>query len=116
MSFRFRLVPIDHGLILPDVIDVATFDLVWFEWPHCKVRETPPSSPPRSLAGRFLLLSSLGSQRRFVSCLFSHFERGLAVRFVTLRFDSSMELKTGLRASLTLAPVWIRRGLHIQRR
>ncbi|CBZ50223.1 hypothetical protein NCLIV_006980 [Neospora caninum Liverpool] len=34
---KFRLIPIDHGLILPDVIDVATVDLVWFDWPHCKM-------------------------------------------------------------------------------
>ncbi|EPT31931.1 phosphatidylinositol 3- and 4-kinase [Toxoplasma gondii ME49] len=34
---KFRLIPIDHGLILPDVIDVATVDLVWFDWPQCKM-------------------------------------------------------------------------------
>ncbi|GIX61011.1 phosphatidylinositol 3-and 4-kinase, putative [Babesia caballi] len=34
---RYKLIPIDHGLILPDVIDVADMDLVWFEWPQTEV-------------------------------------------------------------------------------
>lgn len=34
---RFRLIPIDHGMILTDVLDVATLDLVWFDWPQSKV-------------------------------------------------------------------------------
>ncbi|CDI74989.1 hypothetical protein EPH_0004030 [Eimeria praecox] len=33
---RFRLIPIDHGMILTDVLDVATLDLVWFDWPQSK--------------------------------------------------------------------------------
>ncbi|KAL8275227.1 hypothetical protein Esti_000811 [Eimeria stiedai] len=33
---KFRLIPIDHGMILTDVLDVATLDLVWFDWPQSK--------------------------------------------------------------------------------
>ncbi|CDJ64025.1 glycine hydroxymethyltransferase, putative [Eimeria necatrix] len=33
---RFRLIPIDHGMILTDVLDVASLDLVWFDWPQSK--------------------------------------------------------------------------------
>ncbi|EDO08235.1 phosphatidylinositol 3- and 4-kinase family protein [Babesia bovis T2Bo] len=36
-SARYKLIPIDHGLILPDVIDVADMDLVWFEWPQSEI-------------------------------------------------------------------------------
>ncbi|KAK2194421.1 bifunctional Phosphatidylinositol 4-kinase gamma 1-8/Phosphatidylinositol 3--4-kinase [Babesia duncani] len=31
---KLKLIPIDHGLILPDVIDVTTLDLVWYDWPQ----------------------------------------------------------------------------------
>eukprot|EP00922_Rhytidocystis_sp_ex-Travisia-forbesii_P054545 GHVS01080830.1.p1 GENE.GHVS01080830.1~~GHVS01080830.1.p1 ORF type:complete len:866 (+),score=182.46 GHVS01080830.1:581-3178(+) len=34
---KYHLVPIDHGLILPDVLDVANIDLVWYEWPQTQV-------------------------------------------------------------------------------
>ncbi|CRG95339.1 phosphatidylinositol 3-and 4-kinase, putative [Plasmodium gallinaceum] len=34
---RYSLIPIDHGLILPHIMDVAEIDLVWFEWPQTKV-------------------------------------------------------------------------------
>ncbi|ORM40146.1 Phosphatidylinositol 4-kinase gamma 7 [Babesia sp. Xinjiang] len=34
---RYKLIPIDHGLILPDVIDVADMDLVWFDWPQTEL-------------------------------------------------------------------------------
>ncbi|AFZ81332.1 phosphatidylinositol 3- and 4-kinase domain-containing protein [Theileria equi strain WA] len=34
---KYRLVPIDHGLILPDAIDIADIDLVWFTWPQSEV-------------------------------------------------------------------------------
>ncbi|KAF7458407.1 Phosphatidylinositol 3- and 4-kinase family protein [Cryptosporidium felis] len=34
---KYKLVPIDHGLCLPDVLDVAQFDWVWFDWPHSKI-------------------------------------------------------------------------------
>jgi len=34
---RWRLVPIDHGLILPDQLEIATIDLVWFDWPQAKL-------------------------------------------------------------------------------
>eukprot|EP00745_Piridium_sociabile_P043733 TRINITY_DN89976_c3_g1_i2.p1 TRINITY_DN89976_c3_g1~~TRINITY_DN89976_c3_g1_i2.p1 ORF type:complete len:813 (-),score=88.87 TRINITY_DN89976_c3_g1_i2:139-2577(-) len=33
---KFRLIPIDHGLILPDQLDVASIDLAWLEWPQVK--------------------------------------------------------------------------------
>ncbi|GFE53292.1 phosphatidylinositol 3-and 4- [Babesia ovis] len=36
-TLRYKLIPIDHGLILPDVIDVADMDLVWFEWPQAEI-------------------------------------------------------------------------------
>ncbi|ANQ07931.1 Phosphatidylinositol 3-and 4-kinase [Plasmodium coatneyi] len=34
---RYSLIPIDHGLIMPHIMDVAEIDLVWFEWPQTKV-------------------------------------------------------------------------------
>ncbi|KAK9173881.1 Phosphatidylinositol 3- and 4-kinase family protein [Cryptosporidium meleagridis] len=34
---KYKLIPIDHGLCLPDVLDVAQFDWVWFDWPHSKI-------------------------------------------------------------------------------
>uniref|UniRef100_A0A3B0NDV7 Phosphatidylinositol 3- and 4-kinase, putative n=1 Tax=Theileria annulata TaxID=5874 RepID=A0A3B0NDV7_THEAN len=34
---KYKLVPIDHGLILPDIIDICDLDWVWYEWPQCKV-------------------------------------------------------------------------------
>ncbi|GBE58915.1 hypothetical protein BOVATA_004080 [Babesia ovata] len=34
---RYKLIPIDHGLILPDVVDVADMDLVWFDWPQTEI-------------------------------------------------------------------------------
>ncbi|KAK1444543.1 phosphatidylinositol 4-kinase gamma [Babesia gibsoni] len=34
---KYKLIPIDHGLILPDVIDVADLDLVWYDWPQSEV-------------------------------------------------------------------------------
>lgn len=36
-SHKYKLVPIDHGLILPDVIDVADLDLVWYDWPQTEI-------------------------------------------------------------------------------
>ncbi|KAK1933084.1 phosphatidylinositol 3-and 4-kinase family protein [Babesia divergens] len=34
---RYKLIPIDHGLILPDVIDVSILDLVWLDWPQAEI-------------------------------------------------------------------------------
>lgn len=34
---KYKLIPIDHGLILPDVMDVANIDLVWYSWPQAKL-------------------------------------------------------------------------------
>jgi hypothetical protein len=34
---RFALVPIDHGLSLPDRLEVAEDDIVWMGWPQAKV-------------------------------------------------------------------------------
>eukprot|EP00921_Rhytidocystis_pertsovi_P001249 GHVQ01002121.1.p1 GENE.GHVQ01002121.1~~GHVQ01002121.1.p1 ORF type:complete len:1082 (+),score=164.66 GHVQ01002121.1:862-4107(+) len=34
---KYHLIPIDHGLVLPDVLDVASIDLVWYDWPQTKV-------------------------------------------------------------------------------
>lgn len=34
---KYRLIPIDHGLILPDVMDPGDIDLVWYYWPQVKV-------------------------------------------------------------------------------
>ncbi|OII75996.1 phosphatidylinositol 3- and 4-kinase family protein [Cryptosporidium andersoni] len=34
---KYKLVPIDHGLCLPDVLDVAQFDWVWYDWPHSNI-------------------------------------------------------------------------------
>lgn len=34
---RYSLIPIDHGLIMPHIMDVAEIDLVWFDWPQTKV-------------------------------------------------------------------------------
>eukprot|EP01054_Gregarina_sp_Poly1_P006682 Gregarina_sp_Poly_1__6681@NODE_35_length_18769_cov_73_980644_g30_i0_p3_GENE_NODE_35_length_18769_cov_73_980644_g30_i0NODE_35_length_18769_cov_73_980644_g30_i0_p3_ORF_typecomplete_len666_score94_99PI3_PI4_kinase/PF00454_27/2_7e15_NODE_35_length_18769_cov_73_980644_g30_i072879284 len=31
---RHRLIPIDHGLTLPDCLDITDFDLAWFNWPQ----------------------------------------------------------------------------------
>jgi hypothetical protein len=31
-SESLKLIPIDHGLTLPDSLEVATFDLVWLEF------------------------------------------------------------------------------------
>ncbi|UKK02789.2 hypothetical protein MACK_002886 [Theileria orientalis] len=33
---KYKLIPIDHGLILPDVIDICDLDWVWYEWPQSK--------------------------------------------------------------------------------
>lgn len=33
---RPRLIPIDHGLSLPDRLEVYTCDLVWMEWPQAR--------------------------------------------------------------------------------
>mmetsp|Transcript_87363 Transcript_87363/g.233904 ORF Transcript_87363/g.233904 Transcript_87363/m.233904 type:complete len:842 (-) Transcript_87363:667-3192(-) len=33
---RYKLVPIDHGLSLPDVLEVAEDDIVWMSWPQVK--------------------------------------------------------------------------------
>lgn len=38
---RYSLIPIDHGLILPDVLDVTELDLVWFGWPQTKIPFSP---------------------------------------------------------------------------
>ncbi|KAH7650105.1 hypothetical protein FG379_003185 [Cryptosporidium bovis] len=34
---KYKLVPIDHGLCLPDVLDVAQFDWIWYDWPQSKI-------------------------------------------------------------------------------
>ncbi|VWU52656.1 phosphatidylinositol 3- and 4-kinase, putative, partial [Hepatocystis sp. ex Piliocolobus tephrosceles] len=34
---RYSLIPIDHGLILPHIMNVSEMDLVWFDWPQTKV-------------------------------------------------------------------------------
>eukprot|EP00914_Ancora_sagittata_P001554 GHVO01003921.1.p1 GENE.GHVO01003921.1~~GHVO01003921.1.p1 ORF type:complete len:733 (+),score=132.07 GHVO01003921.1:38-2236(+) len=31
---KYTLIPIDHGLVLPDVMDVGDIDLAWIDWPH----------------------------------------------------------------------------------
>lgn len=31
-SENLKLIPIDHGLTLPDSLEVATFDLVWLDF------------------------------------------------------------------------------------
>jgi hypothetical protein len=35
-SFRYSLVPIDHGLSFPDRLEVAEEDIVWMGWPQAK--------------------------------------------------------------------------------
>jgi len=35
-SVRYELVPIDHGLSLPDCLEVYTDDIAWMEWPQAK--------------------------------------------------------------------------------
>jgi len=35
-SGSLKLVPIDHGYILPDVLEIAWCDWVWLDWPHVK--------------------------------------------------------------------------------
>lgn len=34
---KYRLVPIDHGLILPDTMELEGIDFVWFDWPQTKI-------------------------------------------------------------------------------
>jgi len=29
----FKLIPIDHGLTIPDSLEIQSFDLVWLEFP-----------------------------------------------------------------------------------
>lgn len=31
---KYRLIPIDHGLTLPDCLDLTDFDLAWLNWPQ----------------------------------------------------------------------------------
>jgi hypothetical protein len=32
----YQLVPIDHGLSIPDTIDISEYDVCWRNWPQCK--------------------------------------------------------------------------------
>lgn len=34
---KYRLIPIDHGLVLPDTMDLGDIDLVWYYWPQSKM-------------------------------------------------------------------------------
>jgi len=36
-----RLIPIDHGMILPDCCEISEQDIVWMSWPHAKEKWTP---------------------------------------------------------------------------
>ena len=36
-----ELVPIDHGLSMPDCFEISKFDLCWMSWPHVKEPITP---------------------------------------------------------------------------
>mmetsp|Transcript_6515 Transcript_6515/g.5854 ORF Transcript_6515/g.5854 Transcript_6515/m.5854 type:complete len:108 (-) Transcript_6515:1032-1355(-) len=31
---KCKLIPIDHGLILPSVFEACTYDLIWMDWEH----------------------------------------------------------------------------------
>eukprot|EP01017_Pseudomicrothorax_dubius_P047636 TRINITY_DN8579_c0_g1_i12.p1 TRINITY_DN8579_c0_g1~~TRINITY_DN8579_c0_g1_i12.p1 ORF type:complete len:393 (-),score=80.17 TRINITY_DN8579_c0_g1_i12:577-1755(-) len=35
-SKKYRLIPIDHALSLPDTIDISEYDIVWMGWPQAK--------------------------------------------------------------------------------
>jgi len=36
-----KLVPIDHGLSIPDTLDISEYDLCWMSWNHTKSPLTP---------------------------------------------------------------------------
>lgn len=38
---NFHLVPIDHGLSIPDILDISEYDLCWMSWIHTKNPITP---------------------------------------------------------------------------
>jgi len=38
---NYELVPIDHGLTIPDCFDISQYDLCWMEWVHTKDPFTP---------------------------------------------------------------------------
>eukprot|EP01053_Blabericola_migrator_P011438 Blabericola_migrator_1__11437@NODE_67_length_15652_cov_76_134937_g60_i0_p3_GENE_NODE_67_length_15652_cov_76_134937_g60_i0NODE_67_length_15652_cov_76_134937_g60_i0_p3_ORF_typecomplete_len708_score106_77PI3_PI4_kinase/PF00454_27/8_7e18_NODE_67_length_15652_cov_76_134937_g60_i0791410037 len=38
---KLRLIPIDHGLTLPDCLDITDFDLAWLNWPQSHVPLLP---------------------------------------------------------------------------
>eukprot|EP00919_Chromeraceae_sp_WS-2016_P070910 GHVR01168056.1.p1 GENE.GHVR01168056.1~~GHVR01168056.1.p1 ORF type:complete len:574 (+),score=161.56 GHVR01168056.1:291-2012(+) len=36
-QYKYRLIPIDHGLCLPEWPEVTDLDLVWYKWPQAKL-------------------------------------------------------------------------------
>ena len=38
---KFKLVPIDHGLSIPDTFNISEYDLCWMSWPQTKEPITP---------------------------------------------------------------------------
>ena len=40
-SGKFQLIPIDHGLSLPDRLEIVEDDLVWMSFPQAKVPFQP---------------------------------------------------------------------------
>ena len=40
-SAHYKLIPIDHGLSFPDNLNIAEFEIVWFDWPQVKKPQNP---------------------------------------------------------------------------
>lgn len=92
-NIKRRLVPIDHGMSLPDSLEVCTFDLAWLAWSHA---EKPFSQKSLDYISRIDVM-------RDIKLLEENFKfRPICLRNMRV---SNMLLRKAAEAGLTLAMI-----------
>lgn len=87
------MIPVDHGLCLPDVLDIGWCDWCWLDWPQCKVL-------PDAATLRYVELIDPHEDSALIRQRF-----GLPDQCATLITLSGLLLKKGLKAGLTIFEV-----------